>query len=122
MRRLLLGLLLLLPFSMAAHSQSQTFNARAVVNASASGDNTVIAGVAGKSIYVYGFDLSLAQSTTFTLKSGASTSLTGPMTLNAYSKSATYAPAYWVTNPGDNLVINLGSAIQCSGTIWYRQE
>ena len=117
----LLAPLLALASVPASAQQAQTFNQRAVVNFTGSGDNTVITGVAGQRIYVFGFDISLSASTTFTIKSG-STALTEPMTLNAYSHGVGSAPAFFVTNAGDNLVINLGTSATAAGIIWYAQQ
>ncbi len=42
------------------------------------------------------------------------------MTLNAYSKALLpTGPAYWITTAGEGFVINLGGAVQVSGTVWY---
>lgn len=112
-------LLLVLP---TAHAQQQ-FNARAVISAASSGNNTIIAGVTGKRIFIYGIDLSTASVTTVQFKSGASTALTGVMTLNAYSKGLVQAgSAYWITDVGDAFVISLGGSVQMSGAVWYLQQ
>lgn len=118
-KRLLLGALLLL--ATPALAQVVTFNARAVVSAASSGDNTLIAGVSGKQVYVYGFDLFLASSTTLTLKCGT-VALTGAMTLTSYSKGIASGSPYWVCPAGAAFVGNLGSGIQMSGSIWYVQQ
>lgn len=120
MRRLLFGALALLLGTLPA--AAQTFNLRSSISASSSGDNTVIAAVSGKQIAIYALDLSLASGTTVTLKCG-STSLTGAMTLRAYSKSLLLpAPPYWVCAANTAFVINLGSGVQASGAVWYTQQ
>ncbi len=43
----------------ALPAMAQTFNQRAVVSATGSGDHTIVTGVAGKITLVYGFDISL---------------------------------------------------------------
>jgi hypothetical protein len=123
LRRFFLGALLapLLALVSVLPAAAQSFNQRAVVNFTASGDTSVITGVAGKVIYIYGFDLALSTSTTLTFKSG-STALTGPMTLNAYSKQITDTSPYFVTNPGDNFVLSPGASATVAGVIWYRQQ
>lgn len=121
MLKKLLGLALL-ALAIAAPAHAQTFNQRAVVSiSSASGDRTVITGLSGKTISVYGFDLSLSATTSVTLKCG-STALTGAMPMNAWSKPVTQAPAYFVCAGGSNLVINLGTSASMGGVIFYRQE
>jgi len=105
----------------AAAAAAQTFNQRAVVSTSGSGDRTVITGLAGKSIMVYGFDLFLSGSSTLKLKCG-STDLTGAMTMTAWSKPIVQAPAYFVCAGGSNLIINLGNAVSTGGILWYAQQ
>lgn len=115
--RVLLCLALL--FAAPASAQQVTFGQRAVVSASSSGDNIVIAGVTGKRISVWALDLVLASSTTVTLKD-ASTALTGAMTLTQYTKPLVAGvPAYWTLGVGDNFVVNLGTGVQVSGVVWY---
>lgn len=122
-RRLFLPLFLSLALMMPLADPFAQSNARAVISAASSGNNTIIAGVTGKRIFIYGIDLSTASVTTVQFKSGASTALTGVMTLNAYSKGMLpIPPAYWVTDVGDAFVISLGSSVQMSGTVWYLQQ
>lgn len=109
---LLLGLV-------AATANAQSFNQRAVVSISSSGD--LIGAVSGQQIYIYGLDLVLASSTTLTLKCG-STALTGAMTLISYSKQVIADTPYWVCPAGTAFVGTLGSGVQTSGVIWYRQQ
>lgn len=98
------------------------YNAIQPVNASTEGATTVIAGVEGKRIYIYGLDLFLVSSTTLELKAG-SDSLTNAMTLTAYQKALLMDdPAYWILPEGVDLVLSLGGSVQCSGAIWYRQQ
>lgn len=119
LRSLALGLLLAaLPLTEAV---PQTFNQRAIVNATGSGDQTAIAAVVGKQIWVYGFDISLAASTTVTLKCG-STAQTGPMTMNAWSKGVSGGPAYFVCASNTAFIINLGTSTTVAGIVWYNQQ
>jgi len=118
MRRSILLALGLALAPLVAVAQQVGFNQRAAVSVAASGDNTVVAAQAGKRISVWGIDLALASSGALKLKCG-STDLTGAMTLTYYSKQLTANAAYWVCNPGDAFIVNLGGAIQTSGAIWY---
>lgn len=111
---LLLGLV-------TATANAQSFNQRAVVSGSSSGDNTLIAAVSTQQIYIYGLDLVLASSGALILKCG-STALTGAMTLTSYSKQVIADTPYWVCPLNTAFVGNLGSGIQMSGAIWYRQQ
>ena len=105
-----------------APASAQTFNQRAVVSFTGTGDQIVVAGVAGKRISVFGLDLSLSTPQTLQLKSG-SNALTGAMTMNAWSKPILLtAPAYFVTNAGENLVITMGGSATVGGIIWYTQQ
>lgn len=119
-KRFLLGMALA-ALSFPALAQLAGFNARAVVSASSSGDNTLIAAVSGKQIYVYGLDVYLASSATLTLKCG-STALTGAMTISSYSKTITSGSPYWVCPANTALVGSLGTGVQASGVIWYTQQ
>lgn len=123
MKRLAVLFALLIALLAPPPAQAQSsFNAHAVVNASSAGDNVVISGVALKRIYVYGFDITTATVTTVTLKSGASTALTGAMTLNAWTKPITPGQPYFVTAAGDSLIVNLGAATALAGVVWYTQQ
>ncbi len=99
-----------------------TFNQRAVINATGTGDQTIVAGVANKRIYVYGFALSTSTVVNWTWKSGA-TSLSGPVQANAWSQSPVLgSPAFFVTAAGDNLVLNLSASATLGGVVWYAQQ
>jgi hypothetical protein len=82
-----------------------------------SGDNTAVTRATG-TIKVYGIFLTLATPTTLTIKNGAGSSLTGAMTLSSLFLPIQSEP-YFTTTSTNNLVINLGSAVQCSGTVYY---
>jgi hypothetical protein len=93
----------------------------AVVNAAASGDNTIIAAPgAGKQIEVRGYHIAAAGAVTATWKSG-STALTGAMTMatgtphDAYS----WADPVFLLAANEALVLTLGGAVQVSGHVTY---
>ena len=98
----------------------------AVVNASASGTNTVVAAIANKRIRVLSYVIVAAGDVTVTWQS-ASTAISGPMALAANGGAAPSAgqsvPAGLIgqfeTNQGEALVVNLGSAISVGGHITY---
>lgn len=89
------------------------------VNISSSGDNTIVTGVANQKIKVYKLILSAASSLALSIKDG-STVVHGPSTGTSWSIDADEAPI--TLQPGNNLVINLGSAVQVGGSICYFQE
>jgi hypothetical protein len=95
---------------------------QAAVDINGAGDHVVIAGVAGKQTRILGFDLTLAAASTVQLKHGA-TALTGVMQLDSYAKGRTEDDIPWFTcAAGEDFVITLGAAVQCGGSIWYRQD
>jgi len=120
-RSLILGALFLLLPIVPAKAQQTDFNKRASVSFNTSGSNTVIAGVAGKQICIYGLDLYLASSTTIQLFDNT-TALTGAMTTTSYTKQVKSTPCYWTLPAGDSFNITLGSGVQTSGAVWYSQQ
>lgn len=98
----------------------------AVVNASASGSNTVVAAVANKRILVLQYMLT-ASTNIYVKFQSATTDLTGPLHLpNHGDVSASYGastPAglvgLFVTNIGEALTLDLSGAHQVGGHITY---
>ena len=94
----------------------------APINVSASGDQTLIAGVNGSAYAVYGMILVAAGSVSVTIKNG-STALTGPIPLAASSQFSfplNVDTSYASVTPGNALVINLSGATQVSGIVYYQ--
>jgi len=96
---------------------------RDVISCASSGDNTVITNSSTHTIQIYALAFTLASSTTVTLKSG-STALTGAMTGTAFVFDVRPIPRgglmpWFNIGPGQNFVINLGGAVQCSGQVTY---
>lgn len=96
----------------------------AVVNATSSGDNTLVAGVASQTVRIFRLALVLSSSNTITFKDGASTPLTGAMSLNAGATILLdYEGEPWfVTNSGNNFILNLGNASAVTGVVYYTQS
>jgi hypothetical protein len=93
------------------------------VSTSVSGDTVMIAGTTNQRIYVFRVLLA-GQQTGVTIKSGT-TILAGPMNLAGMVLDLDYAPQripWWVTEPGDSLIINLGNAVPWGGTLWYQVQ
>lgn len=96
-----------------------------LVNTSAGGTLECIAAVSGERISIYAVELVLASATTVEFKSGL-TSLTGPQTLT--SKVLDFLAALdamyprYVCTVSEAFNITFGSAVQCSGVIYYTQE
>lgn len=95
--------------------------ATAAISTASSGDNTLVAGVANKTIRVHKIMLTLAAGT-ITFKDGASTSLSGAMTLTGLVLEPTDDNPLFVTSAGNGFVANLSGANQLSGTVWYTQS
>lgn len=101
----------------------------AVINSSTLGDNTVVAAVAGKKIRVVGYTTASAGTVTVTWKSGAATSISGPMPMVAagdsigIGSSGTYMAEYGVMETGVSqaLVLNLSAAVAVGGHLVYRE-
>lgn len=95
---------------------------RVIIDHAASGDNQVVAAVAGKKILVLGFFLVAAGAVTARFESGAGgTALTGQMVLAANSQlSVPYNPAGWFeTAAGAALNLELSAATSVDGALVY---
>lgn len=90
------------------------------VDCASSGDNTLIAAVANRRIRVYRGFLIAASSVAATVKDGASTSLTGAMTIGSAFWSYDTRP-WFTTTAGNAFILNLGGAVQVSGRLYYIQ-
>lgn len=97
---------------------------RAALSISTAGDNTVVGGTALQTIRVHKLFLVCAASVNVTFKDGASTSLSGAMSFNA--GSGLLLPfdtePWFVTTAGNAFIINLGSAKQVSGVVYYTKS
>jgi hypothetical protein len=97
------------------------------VNASSSGNNTIVSAITGRKIRVVNYTLISAAAVTVTWKSGSSTNISGPMALAANGgmapSSSALTPAGMIgvfeTSSGESLVLNLGSAIAVGGHLTY---
>jgi len=89
----------------------------AAISAASSGNNTLVTRSVG-TIKVYGIFFSCASSVVVTLQNGTSTGVTGAMTLTTFFLPISAEP-YFTTTSTNNFVMNLGAAVQCSGTIYY---
>ena len=104
----------------------------AVVSASASGANTIVAAVPNKRIRVLSYVIIAAGAVTVTWQSvqassGTITAISGTMALaangGAFPSAGQAVPAGLIgqfeTNQGDSLVISLGAAVSVAGHITY---
>lgn len=101
------------------------------VSIASSGDNTVIAAPANlpdgtkRTLRIYGLTLVATGAVTVTIKDGANNAQSGAMSLITGTPyilpmGSGLAPTpYHITQAGDAFVINLGGAVQVSGTVWF---
>jgi hypothetical protein len=108
----LLGILLAAP--------ALAFNSRAPIDVTGTGAKVILAGVAGKTTRVHGFDLALTASSTVQWKCGT-TNVTGVMSLTTYFKPPSEEP-YFACAAGEDLSITVGTAVQIGGILYYRQD
>lgn len=94
---------------------------RIQVNASASGNNTIVAAVTGKKIRVLQYKVICAGAVTVTWESSGGTVIDGPCAFSANGGEAPpYCPVgHFETLVGEGLVMNLGGAVQVGGHLIY---
>lgn len=93
----------------------------AKIDTASSGDNTIVAAVAGYRIRVLSYVFGVGNTQQVKWKSGASTDLTGPMPFAQYGGVTVPVSQFGQvqTAPGEALVLNLGNAVQVSGHLTY---
>lgn len=93
----------------------------ATIDINTSGDNTIIAGVALQVIRVFRIFVVAPSSVVVTPKNGtAGTGFTGPLTLGSFVLDFD-GEAWFTCSTGNNFVLNLGTAVQVSGRVFYTQ-
>lgn len=94
---------------------------RAVINFAGSGDNTVVAGIAGSPVRVYAFVFTVNGATNIIFKDGANV-ISGAFILTGNGSSMELPlsdePVY-ETTLGNAFVMNSSNAVQVSGSLWY---
>lgn len=95
------------------------------ITAASSGDNTVIAGVAGKKIYVFAWNISFSGTVNAKFTDGAAGTLVSGLyygIVNAGGGNAVTPPYYlWSGTAGNALVLNLSAAVAVGGSVSYWQ-
>jgi len=91
----------------------------APINASASGDNTIVAAISGKRIRVVNYFMIAANAVNATWKSGSSASLSGalPLVANVGGVCPEAVLGWLITTAGEALVLNLSGAVLVAGHI-----
>lgn len=95
----------------------------APINFSASGDNTIVAGVGGQTVRVFRMFLVAGAPCNLTFKDSTPVSYTGPIPLGKYGSIAFQLEGdpHFVTGSGKAFVINIDAVAQISGKIEYIQ-
>lgn len=88
------------------------------VNISSAGSNVILPG-SQSGLAIRRVLLALADQTTVEIRAG-SKSLMGPMSITSLALGFSNQ-GYWPVDPGEDLIIVLGDAIQTGGTIWYQR-
>ena len=96
----------------------------APINASSSGDNTLVSGTGGQTVRAYKLFLVVAGDVNIKFKSGAGTDLCPAMAMSAGgSMTLDFDGEPWFTTAvGDGLVLNLSAAVQVSGRLYYTKS
>lgn len=96
------------------------------VDLAASGDNIIVAAVAGQSVRVHKLFLVLGGDTNLTFKDGAGAEFDGPLAMKANGAivfDESLPPRHWFkTSVGNAFIINLSNAVQLSGRVYYTQS
>jgi hypothetical protein len=91
------------------------------VNATASGDNTLLVAVPGCKIRVLGVSVAATAAVSVAWKSGASNTMIQAMGFAASGQlNVERVVGYWMeTNPGESLVLNLSATTNVRGALTY---
>jgi hypothetical protein len=91
------------------------------INAVASGDNIIVAGTPNRRILVFLYLLVANAPVTVDFASEDGTILSGPygINLNGGNIGPFAQYGHFLTNPGEDLILNLSSAVQVGGHILY---
>jgi hypothetical protein len=131
---LLAGILIQLDFQPLSHLIPGTVFAQmpirppkiapVAINFSTSGNNTVIAGIAGQSICVFGIQYVASNATNLTFQDTGSGIFSGPESMlangsNTLALRELSQIPYYVTGLGNGFVINSSIAVQVGGSVWY---
>ncbi len=93
----------------------------AAISAAASGDNTIVAAVAGKKLRVVKYTIVTSSGVSVTFRTSSGADLTGAMALAANSGvGGAYCPVGLLeTAAGDGLLLNLSGAVPVAGHLTY---
>ncbi len=109
-------------FGIDIHADANDF-LTAPINISNSGDNSIVIGVTDKLIRVYMIWFVVAGATTIIFKDGT-TALSGSASFTA-NEALVFdfcTKPWFITSRGNDFVINLGTAVQTGGMVYYTQD
>ena len=97
---------------------------RASISFATTGDNIIIAAVAGQIIQVYRIFFITTTAITLTFKDGASNALTGalPLAANGAITLDHSGDPWFVTTAGNAFILNQSGTSQVSGAVWFTQR
>jgi hypothetical protein len=105
------------------HIQTAGIIQNAVISFAASGDNTIVAAVANKRIYIFRLYFILGAASNITFKTGT-TALSGALPFQANQGmilDPTECP-WHQTDVGSAFILNSSNAVQVSGSVGYIQQ
>lgn len=96
----------------------------AAIDFSTTGNNTVVSGVANKTVRVFRIFFVCSAATNITIKDGSDTALTGAMSMSANGGFTLDAigEAWFRTSAGNAFVIHQSGTAQISGRVYYQQS
>lgn len=100
---------------------------QADINFSSSGDNIIVAGMAGQIIRVFRMKLLVSGATIISIKNGTGIVLDGPFSFSANQGmildfTSIDMPPWYTTSPGNSFVINSATGFQVGGSLDYLQS
>jgi hypothetical protein len=98
---------------------------KAIVNASTTGNNTLIAGVASETVRVYKMALTFSVGGTATFQDGPSTALTGALTFyygGSIVLDLDVTNPWFVTSSSNGFVVSLANGASVQGVVYYTQS
>lgn len=98
----------------------------AIINTAVSGDNIIVAAVAGKKVGLYAVWFVSPGAVAVKFKNGASIDFHPASTIGSATNTGLYLlehadDPWYETTAGNALILNLGGAVQCSGVAYFLQ-
>src|SRR5262245_52250700 len=116
---------LVAPVPIAMGAQKVSDFAEIAINCATSGDNTIVPGTASQSIRVYAWFFVVTAAVNVKWKDGGATDLHPALPFLSQGASWEKDPMgrpWFTTQPGNALVLNLSTAVQVSGRLYYTKS